>query len=356
MTIVYAVILLGILIFVHELGHFLVAKLSGVKVLKFSLGFGPKVIGKKIGGTEYILSAFPLGGYVKMLGEEPGDEFDESERDRAFSFQPLYRRASIVFAGPLFNMLFASVLLSIVFMIGVPRLIPKIGEVMKDSPALSSGIKTGDMILAIDESDIKYWDEMADIIHQSPGKSIILKIKRDAEIIGIKVVPEEKPLKNIFGEETEVGLIGVKPKGDIQKISFGLFESINLGIKRTWDISALTVTAIIKLIQRVIPADTIGGPVMIFQLAGKQAEAGMTNFFTFMALISINLAILNLLPIPILDGGHIFFMAIEAVRGRPLSEKFLLVSQKIGLALIISLMAFALYNDFLRIFLGKPLP
>ncbi len=356
MTIMYAIILLGLLIFVHELGHFLFAKLMGVKVLKFSLGFGPKVVAKKVGETEYLISAFPLGGYVKMLGEEPDEKPDASEEDRTFRYQPIYKRAAIVLAGPLFNIFFASLVFSVLFMSGVPRLTSTIGEVVQDTPASTVGLKVGDKIIAIDDKQIKYWDEMTEIIHNKPDESINLKVKRDRKVIEVLITPEKKVVKNIFGEETEIGLIGIKAGDNSEKVVFGMFEAINLGIRRTWDILALTVVAIIKLIQRIIPAETIGGPVMIFQMAGQQAAAGIANFLTFMAIISINLGIINLLPIPILDGGHILFMGIEAIKGKPLSEKTLMMAQRIGLALIIALMVFAFYNDFHRILTGKPLP
>lgn len=356
MTFLSAVILIGFLIFVHELGHFIFAKLSGVKVLKFSLGFGPKVIGKKIGETEYLLSAIPLGGYVKMLGEEPDDELDEAEKKRSYKVQPIYKRASIVFAGPFFNFLTAIVIFFFVFLIGIPVLKPVIGEVLDNSPASRAMLMKGDKIIEINGKPVQRWTDMTEVIHSSANKQISFKIERDSAVIDLKIIPESKKTKDIFGEEKEIGLIGVKPSGEIFTVSEDVITSAKNAVLRTFEIASLTILGIIKLIQRIIPADTIGGPIMIFSLAEKQAEAGALSFFTFAAIISINLAILNLLPIPVLDGGHILFMAIEAVRGKPLSDKTILIAHKIGWVFLLSLMAFAVYNDIFRLISGTPLP
>jgi len=343
MTFLSAVLLIGFLIFIHELGHFIFAKLSGVKVLKFSLGFGPKVIGKKIGETEYLLSAIPLGGYVKMLGEEPDDQLDESERKRSYKNQPIFKRASIVFAGPCFNFLTAVVIFFFVFLIGIPVLMPIIGEVLDNSPASKAMIQKGDRIIEINGKPVEKWTDMTEVIHGSANKPISLKIQRDSTFTIISITPESKKTKDIFGEEKEIGLIGVKPSGEIFTVSEDVFTSAKNAILRTLEITSLTVIGIIKLIQRIIPADTIGGPIMIFSLAERQAEAGALSFF-------------NLLPIPVLDGGHLLFMAIEAVRGKPLSDKTILIAHKIGWVFLLSLMAFAIYNDIFRLISGTPLP
>ncbi|MBF0472186.1 MAG: RIP metalloprotease RseP [Nitrospirae bacterium] len=353
MNILYAVILLGVLIFVHEFGHFLFAKLSNVIVLKFSLGFGPKIISKKYGHTEYLLSAVPLGGYVKMLGEDPDDEVTVEDSKRSFSNQPVYKRIAIVAAGPIFNLFFAVVLLTTVFMIGVPRLKATVGEIMPNTPAAKVDLIKGDQIVAIDDKEIKYWDEMSGIIHVKPDIQVTLTIKRGNTTFVKTMTPEKKTVKNIFGEDTSIGLIGIKPEGETDVIKSGPIDAIISGLDRTWDIISMTLIAIVKLFERIIPASTIGGPILIFQMAGKQASAGFTSFLTFMAVISINLGILNLLPVPILDGGHLLFFGIEAVRKKPLSQNVMLICQRVGLALILTLMAFAVYNDFLRVFTAK---
>ncbi len=356
MTFLSAVILLGIIIFVHELGHFLFAKLLGVRVLKFSLGFGPKLAGRKYGDTEYLISSIPLGGYVKMLGEEHAEELKEEEKPFAYNYQPVWKRFIIVFCGPLFNMIFALVIFFFVFLNGLPILLPEVGEVLNNSPAALSGLAKGDRVIEIEGVSIKQWDEMTTIIHKNPGKLLRFRIKRNSDTFDMSIVPEKKNIKDIFGEKKEIGLIGIKPSGSSFIKKEGIAGAVENSIIRTWDISVLTVVSLVKLIQRVIPADTIGGPILILQMAGEQASRGFLSFFLFMAIININLGILNLLPIPILDGGHILFLGIEAIRRKPLNEKIIAIAQRIGLAIILTLMGFALYNDIIRLITGKQFP
>ncbi len=356
MTFLSAIILLSIIILVHELGHFLLAKLLGVRVLKFSIGFGPKLIGKKYGDTEYLISAIPFGGYVKPLGETPGEELPEDDKPFAYNYQPVWKRFLIAFSGPFFNIIFAVVIFFFIFLNGFPVLVPEIGEVLNNSPAARSGLIKGDKIIDIEGNTINQWDEMTTVIHKNPDKPLRLQIKRGDKIFGVSVTPERKKTRNIFGEEKEIGLIGIKPSGSSFTKKEGFISSLKNSVIRTWDISVLTVVSILKLIQRVIPADTIGGPILIVQMAGEQASRGFLNFFLFMAIININLGILNLLPIPILDGGHILFLGIEALRRKPLNEKIIVYSQRVGIAIIITIMALALYNDIIRLITGKQLP
>jgi regulator of sigma E protease len=360
MNIVSAIILFGFLIFIHEFGHFLFAKMSGVKVLRFSLGFGPKLIGKQLGETEYMISAVPLGGYVKMLGQEDigevEDESDASEKQRSFRFQPAYKRVLIILAGPLFNLLTAFVIFFFVFLTGVPTLLPTIGEITPNSPAAKALLQKGDKIVAINGAPVKKWTEMSDIVHSSPGKNVELTILRKASSFTVTVIPENQKLKNIFGEKESVGIIGVKPSGDTFMVRTNLPGALNDALLKTWDFIELTVIGVVKLIERIVPVESLGGPILIFQMAEKEASVGALNYFIFAALISINLGILNLLPIPVLDGGHIFLLSIEAIRKKPLKEKTILMAQRTGMALLIMLMIFAMYNDIFRIISGKPLP
>lgn len=356
MAFLSAIILLGVLIFVHELGHFLSAKLMGVRVLKFSLGFGPKLAGRKYGDTEYLISSIPLGGYVKMSGEEPGEELKEEEKPFAYNYQPISKRFVIVASGPIFNIVLAIVIFVFIFLNGFPVLIPEIGSVVPRSPAEIAGLSKRDRIMEINGVTINQWDEMTRVIHESPGKPLKFRIKRDGNTFNISITPERKKIKDIFGEEKEIGLIGIKPSGSTFIKKEGIVSAVGHSIIRTWEISVLTIVSVVKLIQRVIPADTIGGPILIVQMAGEQAARGALNFFLFMAIISINLGVLNLLPIPILDGGHILFLGIEAIRRKPLNEKVIAVAQRVGLAIILTIMAFALYNDIIRLITGKQFP
>jgi len=355
-TILSAIVLLGVIIFVHELGHFLSAKLVGVKVLKFSLGFGPKLIGRKYGDTEYLISSIPFGGYVKMFGEEPGEELKEEEKPLAYTYQAVWKRFIIVFSGPLFNLIFAIIIFFCVFIYGFPVLLPEVGEVLTKSPAASAGMMKGDTIISINSSRINQWDEMTKIIHNNPGRSLNFEVRRKGEVIAFSIIPEKKRVKDIFGQDKEIGLIGIKPSGNTFMRKSSLQGASTDSVRRTWEISVLTVVSIVKLIQRVVPMETIGGPILIVQMAGEQASQGVLNFFLFMAIININLGILNLLPIPILDGGHILFLGIEAIRRKPLNEKVIAIAQRVGLALILLIMAFALYNDIMRLITGKTFP
>ncbi|MBE0426752.1 MAG: RIP metalloprotease RseP [Nitrospirae bacterium] len=356
MTFLYAIILLGVIIFVHELGHFLFAKLMRVRVLKFSLGFGPKLIGKKYGDTEYLISSIPFGGYVKMLGETREDELREDEKPYAYNNQPVWKRFIIVLAGPLFNIIFAAIIFFFIFLKGLPVLMPEIGNIMPESPAERAGLREGDKIVEINGINIYQWHEMTRIIHGSPERLLDFTIERANDTFKMTMVPEKKIVKDFFGEEKEIGLIGIMPSGSTFIKQDSVIEAFVNSITRTLEISVLTVVAIVKLIQRVLPMDTIGGPILIVQMAGEQASQGLLNLFVFMAIINVNLGILNLLPIPILDGGHILFLGIEAIRGKPLNEKVIAICQRIGLAFILILMFFVLYNDIMRLITGKTFP
>ena len=349
-TILSTIIVLGILVFVHELGHFLLAKRLGVGVLTFSLGFGPKLIGRKIGETQYQISAFPLGGFVKLIGENPEEEVKEEDRARSFSVQPIWKRVLIVSAGPFFNFLLAAALFSSVNLFGIPFFPSKVGEVSPGLPAERAGLKKGDVILSIDGEGVSRWDELSKIIRNSKGKDLLIKAKRNGEILEMKITPKLSAQKNLFGEEIHTFVIGITPTDEIVVQKVGPFEAMGKGLSQTWYGIKLTVVSIMKLIQRVIPAKTIGGPILIAQLAGEQARRGLLSLVLFMAILSINLGVINLFPIPILDGGHFLFLGLEAVLRRPISIKKMEIAQQIGLIFIILLMLFAFYNDLIRIF------
>jgi regulator of sigma E protease len=349
-TIAATVIVLGILVFVHELGHFLLAKKLGVAVLKFSLGFGPKLIGKKIGETEYQIAAVPLGGFVKPLGEDPSEEMKEEDRPRSLWAQPIWKRSLIIGAGPLFNFLLAAVLFSGINLFGIPYYPAKIGEVSSGLPAEMAGLKKGDVVLSVNGERVTKWDDLSKIIRNSKGTDLLLEVKRDGEVLEIKVTPKPSTQKDLFGEQISVFVIGITPFDEIIVEKVGPLVALGKGLSQTWFGIKLTVVSIVKLIQRVIPAKTIGGPILIAQLAGEQAKRGLVSLILFMAILSINLGVINLFPIPILDGGHFLFLGLEAILRRPLSIKKMEIAQQIGLIFIILLMLFAFYNDLIRIF------
>lgn len=344
------IVVLGVLIFFHELGHFFVAKLCKVKILKFSLGFGPKIIGKKIGETDYVISAFPLGGYVKMLGEDDEGNIVPEESHRSFSNQPALNRIAIAAAGPIFNFLLALLLFwGIYILSGYPILSAEVGNVRPDSPADRSGVRKGDIIEFIEGKKIKQWQDIKKVVEKSPDKGLnIVLLRGDARISTI-VFPEEEFVKNIFGEKIKSGLIGIEASGDIKNLKLGFFQALSEGAKKTWEVTSLTVLTIVKLFQGIVPLKTLGGPIMIGQLTGEIAQQNLSYLFPFMAVISINLAILNLLPVPILDGGLILFFFVEIVIRRPISIKKKELAQKVGFFILILLMAFVFYNDLVRI-------
>lgn len=359
MTLVWAVVLFGLLIFFHELGHFILAKLVGVKVLKFSIGFGPRIISKKVGDTEYILSAFPLGGYVKPLGEDTDDEIDEAERPRAFNFQPVWKRVSIVLAGPVFNLVLAFIIFFVFLGASMPVAIPEldsitttIENVMEDSPAMKAGLKKNDTIIEIDGSSVADWNEMAERFAGNPGNELSLRVKRGDKIIEMKVTPEAMEAKGPDGEELTVGRIGISKKMDAHIIESSTVWDVPFkAVQAVYGWCVLTLEIIVKLFTGAVSAKQIGGPILIVDAAAKAAEVGAFTYFNFIAIISINLAILNLLPVPVLDGGHIMFLSIEALRGKPLSDKVMGMANKIGLTLLLLLITFVFYNDIVRIIL-----
>ena len=348
-TIIATIIVLGVLIFVHELGHFLVAKKLKVGVLTFSLGFGPKLFGKKVGETQYQVSLIPLGGYVKMVGEEPGEKIAPELLAKSFSDQPVGKRLGIVFAGPFFNFLFAIVAFAAIFMAGMPTLLPEVGEVKPDYPAYQAGLQKGDRILEVNGAPVKRWEDLAQVIHDSDGRPLSLKVERAQENFQVSVTPRISTQKNIFGDEVRVGLIGISPSGSFFVERFDPFTATYRAVIQCWRITELTAISIVKIFEGKVSAKTIGGPILIAQLAGQQAKAGVLSLVFFMAVISINLVILNVLPIPVLDGWHMLVFLVEGITGKPVSLKLRERAQQIGVFIIIMIMLLVFYNDLSRI-------
>jgi regulator of sigma E protease len=345
--VVAAIVGLSLLIFIHELGHFLVAKYVGVGVERFSIGFGPRIAGKAYGETEYRISAIPLGGYVKLVGDNPEDP--EALAPNSFSAQPIFARFLIVLAGPVFNIFMAVFIYSIIYMSGVPRVPAIVGDVLPESPAMMAGLAQGDKILSIDGKPVELWHDLKELVSKSAGKELTMVVERADAKITLLVVPELAKDKNIFGEAIQEGRVGIRASDVRIYKAYPPHVSLWKGTVRTVDLTKLTILSVVKLIKGTVPAKTIGGPIMIVQMTGEQAKAGFFSYVSFIALISINLAILNLLPIPILDGGHILFLATELVMGRPLSVKWREVAQQVGLVLIFTLILFAFLNDITRI-------
>ncbi len=345
------IVVLGVLIFFHELGHFLFARMFNVGVEKFSLGFGPRIFGWKAGITDYRISAIPLGGYVKMVGEDPTVEMDPKDIPFSFTHKHVLKKLLIVAAGPLFNVLLAMLIFLTIFLFsGTYILRPTIGNVQENLPAHESGLQTGDLVTAIDGQAISTWEEMAERITASNGRPLVFSIQRQGQGISLEITPVAQKAKNLFGEDIDRYFIGVASAGDVENRKLGLGESVIESVRQTYNIAELTVVSIAKLIKGKISTKTIGGPIMIAELAGQQAREGALNFVFLIALLSINLAIINFLPIPVLDGGHILFFLIEIVIGRPVNIRTREIAQQAGIFILIMLMILVFYNDISRIF------
>jgi len=348
-SIAAAVIGLGLLIVFHEFGHFLLAKLSGVGVLTFSVGFGPKIWVKKSGETEYALSAFPLGGYVKMVGEDPDEEVLQEDIEKSFAHKSLLTRIAIVIAGPGFNILLALFLLIVVFTFyGVPVMSTQVSGVEKGSPAERAGIVKGDRIQTIDGKPIKEWEDLSTTIKSSGGKSLNLQIRRGGETVNLTVQPTKKEGRTIFGERKDDWIIGISSQVSIEKGNPGL--AVVRAFYQTYDYAKLTLLALFKMISGDVSPRNIGGPILIAQMAGQQAQEGVGSFLAFLAVLSINLGVLNLLPVPVLDGGHLLFFLVEAVIRKPVALRYREMAQQVGICILALLMIYAFYNDIVRFF------
>jgi regulator of sigma E protease len=348
-SIIAAVIGLGVLIVFHEFGHFLLAKLSGVGVLTFSVGFGPKLWVRKKGETEYALSAFPLGGYVKMIGEDPDEQVQQADLERSFAHKSLTKRIAIVVAGPGFNLLLAVILLMVVFTFyGVPVMSNQVSGVEKGSPAEKAGILKGDRITAIEGKDIREWEELSSTIKSSSGKPLKLQIRRGEENLNLSVQPNRKEGRNVFGERKDDWIIGISSQVTIEKGNPGL--AVVRAFTQTYEYSKLTLMAFYKMVVGDVSPRNIGGPILIAQMAGQQAQEGVGSYLAFLAVLSINLGVLNLLPVPVLDGGHLLFFIVEAVIRKPVAVKYREMAQQVGICLLALLMVYAFYNDIVRFF------
>ena len=326
-------------------------------VSTFSLGFGPKLIKWQKGKTEYALSLIPLGGYVALVGESDDAEIPQGFTEQECFFKrPAWQRLLVVLAGPVANLLMAwFIYAGLAFFWGTPHLLAVVGGVQEASPAQRAGLQPGDKIIAINGNGVVYWEEMSQYIAQSMVEPMDFEITRmDAatgqlETLHVRISAEKRERKNIFGEMEVAWLVGVKASGSVEKNpeSFGM--SIVSGAKKTVEMISLTCEGFVKLFKRAVPLDQVGGPIMIAQLVGEQAKQGIIGLLALTALISINLGILNLLPIPVLDGGAILFCALEMVLRRPISKKVQIYAMRFGISILVALMVLATYNDVVRI-------
>jgi regulator of sigma E protease len=437
-------VVLGVLVAFHELGHFLAARWVGVRVLKFSLGFGPKLIGRQVGETEYLISAVPLGGYVKLFGEEETEAITLEERARSFSHKSLASKMLVVAAGPGFNFILAyfifagwlstgaplfvptfkdltpviealrpdspaalagiklgdriirvndkdiatktEVLDAVVrsngkqltldlrrgdqiktvlvtptatqgqengkpvtfYQIGTEETAPAITAVMAGSPAFAAGFKDGDRVISIEGQEIHTWSQMTGIVKESPHKPLQVQVQRDGRTVSLTVTPNAERTV-VDGKPIEVGKIGISGPGRSIIRSPNAIMAVWLGLEATWGWTELTAVGIYKMVLGEISSKNIGGPLTIANISGEAAAQGASSVIFLIAILSINLGVLNLLPIPILDGGHLLFFGIEAVLRKPLGERQREIAQQVGLALLICIMVFAFWNDIERL-------
>jgi len=435
-TIVSGILMLGVLVFVHELGHFVVAKLCGVKVLKFSLGFGPRLVSRRRGETEYQVCIIPLGGYVQMLGEGGGDQGEEAEltpeeKLRSFAHKPVSRRLAIVLAGPLMNLVLPLLILPVSYMVGVqmpayfeeaacvgyvipgsaadsagfkagdcvigvneakvtswndtnkvflaqagdslvfhierngtpadlhiaadndslegmqalgllPRQEARIGGLAPDMPAARAGLEINDLILAIGDRAVASWYDLKGMIQKTGGQPVSVLVDRGGKQVVVELVPEQRDAGGDY-------LLGIAPQQRTELKRFGFSSALREGAHRTWELIDLTVVFVQKLFTGSVSTKNIGGPITVVQIAGQAAQTDLAAIISVLAFISIQLGILNLLPIPILDGGHILFYTIELILRRPLSVRAREMAQQIGMAMLLMLMVLAFYNDIVRL-------
>jgi len=328
------------------------ARALGIGVKAFALGFGPRLFSFSWGMTEYRLCAVPLGGYVMLAGESPeADEDPAIPKHLLFSARPVWQRMAVVASGPMANFLLAWGLFWALFASqGQMGLAPVIDQVLPDTPAAQAGLAPGDTVLSVDGHPIIFWEELTEIVQGSNGQTLVLELKRGKERITLGVTPQLKPRKNIFGETVSSPMMGVVAAKEIVTVELNAAQSLKVSGKETWRAIVNMVTALIKMIERVIPADAIGGPILIAQLISKEAQSGMVGLIALTAALSANLGFVNLLPIPVLDGGHLVIFGLEAVTRKPLSLRARAVAIRVGLAMLAALMLLATYNDLRRLF------
>ena len=346
-SLVASIFVFGILIFIHEFGHFIIAKRNGVRVEKFSFGFGRVLWRRKIGDTEYLISAVPLGGYIKMLGDEPDEERKGVQGE--FLSKSCGQRAQIVAAGAILNYLLAFLLFSFIFIIGSPMVTTRVGQLVEDFPAKAAGIKEDDIILAVDGEKVKYWEDMSGIIRRKTEQKIVLDVKRGNELFKINLTPKIEEYEDIFGQKRKIGLIGIAQSGETTEIKYGLARSFYEGGKELFLFSGLTYKALWLVITRRLPfKESFAGPILIFQLTGSAARLGFIYLLKLMGLLSMSLAIFNFLPVPVLDGGHLFFLLLEKLRRKPVSVRTQQIANQAGIFALVTLFIFVSYYDLLR--------
>jgi regulator of sigma E protease len=352
-------VVLTVLVFVHELGHYLIARRNGVRIEVFSIGFGPELFGwHDRAGTRWKFSAIPLGGYVKMFGDsDPSStlgvarlgELTPAEREVSFHHKRLLQRVAIVSGGPLANFIFAILVLALLFATyGQPFTPAEVGQVQAGSAADTGGIKVGDTIVAIDGSTIDRFEDVQQIVRLNPGEPMAITVRRDGQPVTLHVTPARTEMTDRFGNRHEIGLLGIGRSG-VEYIKRNPAAAVGEAFSETWNLSTSTLQAMWQIVIGTRPSDELGGPLRIAQMSGEVAQGGLVPLLWFMSVLSINLGLINLFPVPVLDGGHLLFYAAEAIRGKPLGQRAQEYGFRIGLALVLTLMVFATWNDLVHL-------
>ncbi len=357
------IFVLSLVVFFHELGHFLVARWCGVRVMVFSIGFGPEIVGfNDRRGTRWKISAIPLGGFVKFLGDDgaastPDNaalaKMDPGERAHSFMFQSVAKRAAIVVAGPVANFILAIVIFAAVFMVyGKQTMSARVDAVQPGSAAAAAGFEPGDLVVSIDGQAVDNFAQMQRIVGESAGETLEITVERAGATKMLKASPALQEKKDVFGNVRRIGILGITRSPapeDLKSQPVALPQAVWLGVQESWDVVDQTLSYVGGVIIGRKSADQLGGPIRIAQMSGQVASLGFVVLLHFSGMLSVSIGLLNLFPIPLLDGGHLLFYLIEGVRGRPLSERAQEVGFRIGLAIVLMLMIFATFNDIVHL-------
>lgn len=346
------ILILSLLIIIHELGHFMAARIAGVRVEQFSLGFGPVILKRKKGDTEYKINLIPLGGYVKMAGDNRAEY--QGKSDEYFA-KPLGSRFAIIFCGPLLNYILGFLFFWLILFTGYPSLTSKVGGLIDGYGAKGAGLEVGDNIIEVDGRKVVLWDDLQEAIRKRKvSSSVELKVLRGQKEFNVNVPIKDKVLDDQLGQKKALGIIGVSPYDEIVETKHGFWESGYLGLKKTVNLTAMTYTGLWRLATgRMSMKDSMTGPLGIFFITSKAAKLGLVALLHLLAVLSVSLAIFNLLPLPILDGGHIFLLGLEKIRKKALGVKAEEVINNIGLSLMIMLALLVTYNDIIRLYSEK---
>ena len=348
-----SLLLLGFMVIVHEAGHFIVARWAGVRVLRFSIGFGPRLLTWKRGETEYALSGIPLGGYVKMAGEQ---QTAAEAKTGDFVSKPIRVRAAIIFAGPFVNYLVAFLSLWTVFIIGYPEVLPIVGRVAEDMPAYAVGIQPDDYIRAVNGKPVQFWDDMVKLIHDAPDRALTLRIERRGAVHDVTVTPVVRDIIDLTGNKKRVGMIGVASKGTFQVYRVGPLTALGKAVQKLNEWTAQTLIALWSMVTGKVPfRDSMTGPIGLMVITSEAVALGIAPVLFLVSLFSLSLSIFNVFPIPVLDGGHLLFLALEKLRGRPVSLSFQERAAQVSFFILITLILVICVNDLERFGMLKKL-